>query len=109
MPGPISHLTALPQINSAGTNPKMPESQDHGELEKACRDFESLFVNYMMKQMRETIPKDGLFGNSQAEQIYNSMLDQEVAKTISKQRGMGLAALMYNQMSGLNEKEITKK
>lgn len=109
MPGPMNHLAVLPQIKNAEAHSKANESQRRAQLEKACRDFESLFVNYMMKQMRETVPKEELFGNSQAEKIYNSMLDQEVAETISEQRGLGLADLMFHQMAAINDNKTTKK
>ena len=79
-------------------------------LEKTCRDFESLFVNYLMQEMRKTIPEDSLFGGGQAEKIYSGMLDGEVSKTIAQQRGIGLAALLYNQLSSVQEaNDRTKK
>ncbi len=80
-----------------------------GEIEEACRNFESLFVGYMMQQMRATVPQSGFLGGGQAEKIYTGMLDQEVAKNISAQRGIGLARIMYEQMSALDDPEKTKK
>jgi flagellar protein FlgJ len=78
-------------------------------LDKACRDFESLFVNYMLQQMRQTVPQDGLFSGGQAEKLYTSMMDQEVAKEISNQRGIGLAPMMYRQMiSGIDDETTNK-
>lgn len=78
-------------------------------LKNACRDFESLFVNYMLKQMRQTVPQDGLFGGGQAEKMYTSMMDTEVAKEISRQRGLGLAPMMYHQMMAAINETSTKK
>ena len=78
-------------------------------LEKTCRDFESLFVNYLMQEMRKTIPEDSLFGGGQAEKIYSSMLDGEVSKTIAQQRGIGLSALLYNQLSSVQEADDRTK
>jgi flagellar protein FlgJ len=68
-------------------------------LDQACRDFESVFINYMLQQMRRTVPRDGLFNGGQAEQIYTSMLDNETAKSISRQGGLGLADLLREQLS----------
>lgn len=75
------------------------------KLEQACKDFESLFVNQMMKQMRKTVPQEGLFNGGRAEKIYTEMLDSELAKSISNQRGLGLATMMYRQMSTLASEE----
>lgn len=78
-------------------------------LKNACRDFESVFVTYMLKQMRRTVPQDGLFGAGQAEKMYTSMMDTEVAKKISQQRGLGLAPMMYQQMLAAISDTTTKK
>lgn len=72
--------------------------QDQGGMEKACKDFESLFVTYLMKEMRDTIPENDLFGGGSAEKIYTSMLDGEVAKHVSNQRSIGLSDMLLDQM-----------
>jgi flagellar protein FlgJ len=67
-------------------------------MKKACSDFESLFVNYLFKEMRATIPENGLLDGGSAEKIYTTMLDGEVAKELSARRGIGLADILYRQM-----------
>jgi flagellar protein FlgJ len=97
-------------------NPVQTVKSDDGQsaerqkaLKNACRDFESLFVNHMLNQMRRTVPQDGLFGGGQAEKMYTSMMDSEVAKEISRQRGLGLAPMMYHQMMAAINETATKK
>jgi flagellar protein FlgJ len=84
-------------------------AQRQKALKNACRDFESLFVDYLFKQMRRTVPQNGLFGGGQAEKMYTSMMDSEVAKEISRQRGLGLAPMMYRQMMAAKNESTTKK
>jgi peptidoglycan hydrolase FlgJ len=84
-------------------------TQREQQLQKACRDFESIFVDYMMKQMRQTVTKSDVMGTSQAEQIYTSMLDSEVANSVSQERGLGLASKMYDQMSAVIDHAHKKK
>jgi flagellar protein FlgJ len=91
-----------PILNSRRAGKTDPKDQ---ELEKACHEFESLFVKYMLQTMRNTIPENSLFDGGQAEKIYTGMLDDEVAKSVSQQRGIGLAALMYAQMASLGDKD----
>jgi flagellar protein FlgJ len=93
--GPVNLTAASTRLRKPSDD---QQTKRRETLEKACRDFESLFVNYMLKQMRETVPQNGLFGGGQAERMYTSMMDEEVAKEISKQRGLGLAPMMYRQM-----------
>lgn len=84
---------------------KQGQTKGTDKLEQACKDFESLFVAQMMQQMRKTVPQEGLFNGGRAEKIYTEMLDSEMAKSISNQRGVGLAAMMYRQLSTLSAEE----
>ncbi|MBT8340788.1 MAG: hypothetical protein HKP58_04020 [Desulfatitalea sp.] len=96
--GRVAQLTT--QIFSArreGTG----NTSESKKLDQACKDFESLFINHMLSEMRKTVPQEGLFGGGQAERLYTSMLDSETAKAISSQRGIGLAPVLYRQMAGL--------
>jgi peptidoglycan hydrolase FlgJ len=65
---------------------------------KAAKEFESLFVGMMLKSMRETLGKDMLAGKGQSEDIYRSLLDQEYAKSIADQGGLGLAKSIEKQL-----------
>jgi flagellar protein FlgJ len=78
-------------------------------LEKACHDFESIFVNLMLQEMRRTVPKDDLLNGGPADEIYTSMMDSEVAKALTQQRGLGLAGMLYRQLNALSESGGTKQ
>ena len=109
MTDPVNRMAVFSPMSSIQGGPRVSSKPDDKELEHVCRDFESLFVNYLMQKMRDTIPENSLFGGGQAEKIYTSMLDSEVAKSVSQHRGIGLAALMYAQMSSVGDNESTKK
>jgi flagellar protein FlgJ len=51
--------------------------------------------------MRKSLPDGGLFENDAAHQIYQDMLDGEVAREISRHQSLGLADQMYRQMERL--------
>ncbi len=67
-------------------------------LQKACTEFESIFINHMLKSMRSTVEKDGLFGNSTESQIMDSMLDENLALGIAKGGGIGLAKILFTDL-----------
>ena len=76
-------------------------SQAGSSPEKAIRDaskqFETLFVNMLLKSMREATPKDGPLDSDQT-RMYTGMLDQQFAQAVSA-RGIGLADVMARQLS----------
>ena len=65
-------------------------------LKGAAQQFEALFLQMVLKSMREAIPKSGLL-DSDSQQTYTSMLDQQLATRISKS-GTGLADVIARQL-----------
>jgi flagellar protein FlgJ len=109
MPNPLNDINFLRQTQHLQSQKRIAKTQDKDQLEKTCRDFESLFVEYMMQQMRKTIPEGGIINRSQGEKIYTGMLDNEIAKTVSSRQSMGLARAMYEQMVAIQSNESKKK
>ncbi|MEC8158127.1 MAG: rod-binding protein [Pseudomonadota bacterium] len=66
-------------------------------LEGVAAQFESIFLQQMLKSMRDATVKSGLFESSQME-TYQSMADQQLAVQLSEQGGIGLARMMVEQM-----------
>ncbi len=73
--------------------------KDKEQLKEACRQFESMFIGMMYKQMRTTVPKSELLPASFARETFESMLDDEFAEKASKGQGIGLADMLYKQLS----------
>ena len=67
-------------------------------LKKVAQQFEMVFLNMMMKSMREATPQDGMMDSEQTK-LFTGMLDQQLAQEMSK-RGVGLADVMVRQLSG---------
>lgn len=68
------------------------------KLKEACQGFEEMFLNLVYSKMRETVPDDPLFGNSNGEKIMQSMLDSELTKQMAKAGGVGMADMVYKQI-----------
>ena len=66
-------------------------------MKQASKQFEVMFMQMMLKSMREATPSDGMF-SSQQEKTYTSMLDQQLSQNLSG-RGLGLAEAMLTQLS----------
>ena len=72
--------------------------QNAPQLKEACAELESLFISFLLKEMRATIPKTGLISGGRAEEIYTSMLDNQISKEMASQRGIGLSALFLDRL-----------
>jgi flagellar protein FlgJ len=74
---------------------KSPEA-----LKEAAKQFEALFINMMLKTMREATPKSELF-ESNANSLYTSMYDQQLSQILSK-KGIGFADMILEQLNKSN-------
>ncbi|QMI04862.1 flagellar assembly peptidoglycan hydrolase FlgJ [Citrobacter sp. RHB25-C09] len=67
-------------------------------LRPVARQVEGMFVQMMLKSMRESLPKDGIFSSDQT-RLYTSMYDQQIAQQMTAGKGLGLAEMMVKQMT----------
>lgn len=67
-------------------------------LKQAATQFEAVFMNMLLKSMRDTVPKDGAM-ESDATRMYTGMMDQQLAQNMAGGKGLGLADLIVKQLS----------
>lgn len=85
-PNALSGLKRLSKDNS-------PEA-----IKEASRQFEALFVQQVMKSMRDATPKGGMFDTEET-RMYQSLLDQQMSMQLSARgKGFGLAKVIERQM-----------
>lgn len=65
-------------------------------IKAASQQFESLFLQQVLKSMRATVPKSGLVDTSTTE-FYTDMLDAQLAQNMSG-RGLGFAEMIENSL-----------
>ncbi|HEX4328762.1 MAG TPA: flagellar assembly peptidoglycan hydrolase FlgJ [Burkholderiales bacterium] len=65
-------------------------------LKQAANQFEAMFMNMLLKSMRDSLPKDGMM-DSDGTKTYTSMLDQQLSQKLAG-KGMGLADMIVKQL-----------
>ncbi len=93
----INRLPNMPIPNN------VKSQREDNELKKACKGFETILVTQMLTKMRETVPKSDLFGSDDAEQMFQGMLDEEIAKGVSDSGALKISDLLYKQLSKLEK------
>ena len=71
---------------------------DEQELRKVCRDFESILLQSLYSQMKATVQKAELIPESAGHSILESMLDEKLVEEAAKNKGIGLADVLYKQL-----------
>lgn len=97
----IHSLQSQPQVKAAelpleqlAANPNVPESEKVGE---ACRQFEAVLLRQMLQEARKPV-LDPKADNSTTQGIYNDMINNQLADSISRSGEVGLAKSLREQV-----------
>jgi len=71
---------------------------DRKKIRELSQQFESVFMEIVLKSMRSTINKSDFIDGGNAEDIYKGMLDSEYAKVMSSEGASGLANDIERQL-----------
>lgn len=78
---------------------RLQAKQDpNAALKAVAQQFEGIFMNMMLKSMREATPKDGMFDSEQGN-LYTQLFDQQLAQKLSTGKGLGVADMLVKQLT----------
>ena len=103
--GPQVTSTSSTKQDSQGANAK------DAKLKAACQQFEAVFWNQVLDAMQETVPDDGILGDSFSNDIYQSMLNQQYSVILAGQDSSsnGLSEIMYQQLTAIQMPEARSR
>jgi soluble lytic murein transglycosylase-like protein len=91
---------SLQHITDKPVQPKAIDEQSKRKLQKAVKDFEAIFVGYLLKEMRGSQSTTALFGDSFGGDLVESLFEREIATQVSHTGKIGFARLLYRQLTG---------
>lgn len=77
----------------------------HKALKQVAQQFESLFLDMMLKSMRKAVPQNGIMDSEQTK-TFTAMLDQQLAQKMSTQNH-GLADMIVKQLSPATHPKVS--
>lgn len=117
----IRHVVSQPELQSTSLmnqaiyldsqaleHIKYDADQD-AALREVSRQFEALFVQELLKRMRSATEALGNEDNplsNNSNSMFQSMLDNQLAMSVTQQSSFGLADLLYQQLSGQNVRNV---
>ncbi|PKO24563.1 MAG: flagellar assembly peptidoglycan hydrolase FlgJ, partial [Betaproteobacteria bacterium HGW-Betaproteobacteria-8] len=66
-------------------------------IRETAKQFEAMFLNMMLKSMRDATPQESMFESDQT-RTYTAMLDQQLSQSLAS-KGMGLADALIRQLT----------
>lgn len=85
-------------VNGLSALKRQAKANDPAALKAAAQQFEALFLQMVLKSMRDATPREGLFDSDQT-RLYESLLDQQMAQVLAGKGSSGLAALIEKQLT----------
>jgi len=92
--GSIDHA----HLHATGTQTIAPDGDKDPDLWKVSRQFEAIFVQQMMSEMRKTVQKSDFIPSGFAEDIHASMMDEAIAQASVRHHSFGIADNIYRQL-----------
>ena len=88
------------ETNKSDSNKKLKE------LKEISNQFESIFINQILKQARQNKIENGLF-DTEAINTFNSMIDEQYSEILSKKTNLGISDALFNQFKSqvMNERK----
>ena len=85
--------------NALGDIKRLARDNSPEGLRAAAKQFEALFLQMVLKSMRDATPQNGLMDNDQT-RLFQAMQDQQLAMNMAQGRGIGLADVIFRQFGG---------
>lgn len=90
------HLTAG-RLSKADTG--SGDIRREAALKEACQGFEAIFLNTLIRSMRDTLPENTFLDSGHGQKIYQSMYDQYLSEKISKgKNSIGIKELLFDRL-----------
>ncbi len=101
LPLPSASLNQDVYTDLSGLSRMRKQAQDNPEktLKTVARQFESLFMQMVLKSMRDASFGDPVFDSSQS-RFYQDMFDKQLSLSLSQGRGIGMAEMLDRQLHG---------
>lgn len=99
-------LSEKPQDSGVSDQNKQVKLQ---RLRKACEQFESLFVYYMLKTMRSASEKSSLLDEGMGSEIFTQMFDESISDKIAQSSPFGIGDMLmrqYARQAGLGDDDL---
>jgi flagellar protein FlgJ len=78
--------------------PATGKKDDPEALRRSCQQFEAIFIQQLFKGMRATVPAGGLLENDRSIELYQNLMDQQVAETMARKQGLGIGEALLRQL-----------
>jgi Rod binding domain-containing protein len=93
----MSPAVLSPGLAAPGATPPGGDAPRSDALRHAAQEFEAIFLAQVLGTMTQGLGGDDLMGEGQ-DDVFHDMLNEEIAKLISRSGGIGVADAVLREM-----------
>ena len=101
-------MDALNPITEAAMGRPNVEAFREARSEQAFKELEGLFLKELLKEMRKSIPDEGIFEKSHATKMYEEMLDEVFSQAMAESGQFGIAKQIAAQLQLREEGAVAR-
>lgn len=98
------NIQAQTQALTKSSLPK-PTTSFERKARETAESFEAVFLSQILKSMSIGLKSDGPFGGGHSEEIFQDVMNEEIAKQIARNGGVGLSDAVYREILKTQEVE----
>ncbi|WP_137937451.1 flagellar assembly peptidoglycan hydrolase FlgJ [Chitinivorax sp. B] len=96
--GPDINNRLSVDVNSLDALKLQAKRDEKGAMKGVAQQFEAMFLQMMMRNMRASMPENDLFGSEETK-MFTGLLDDQYATQMSSKGGVGLADMILQQLT----------
>jgi len=94
----INHYRIAENVYSLRLIEREKNLDGEENLKKVCSQFEAIFLSYLFRQMKKTIPESGFLKEEFSSKIYEEEFYDTIAEKVAEAGCLGLAKILFNQL-----------
>lgn len=96
--GSLHPAGVLPTPSTAGLEALSSQGHTDQKLRQVSKDFEAIFMRMIFQQMRQSVHRSDVMGNSRAMEFFETMRDEQLAESLASAGGLGIGDLIYERL-----------
>lgn len=95
---PARAVGGLRQVRPGSVRPQGVSPADVNGVRQAAQEFEAIVLGQMLKTMRQASAQGPMALTGTSQKLYRDLMDDELAKTIARKGGVGLADVLVRDL-----------
>jgi len=101
-----SSSASIDRLQQIGARAASGKEMSDKEIKEVGQQFEAMLLHQLLSAMRKSIPKNELFGESSASEIYRDLFDEKIAEQVARASQTGIGEALAQEIKEQQEQVL---